>query len=144
MSSYIDTLQSDSDAIDNWSHLPLPYAHASKLIQPHFDNIGRLFVERGSSNQYAIVDIVTSSAPQFQNQICFKFYDTSIFPSPPSLDDLYEYEEISSFLSDSNYQFMSKPFPYLKRRMNQAKARKAKAIPTIPLSVSQARQHPNC
>ena len=62
----------------------------------------------------------------------------SIFPTPPSLDDLYEYEEISSFLPDSTYQFISKPFPYLKRRMNQAKACKAKAIPTIPLSVAQA------
>jgi hypothetical protein len=35
----------------------------------------------------------------------------------------------------------SKPFPYLKRKMNQAKACKTKAIPTIPLSVAQARQH---
>jgi hypothetical protein len=91
MSSYVDTLQSDSDNIEHWSHLPLPYAHASKLIKPHYDNIGRLFAERGSSNKYAIVDIVTSSAPQFHDTICFKFYDTSIFPSPPSLDDLYEY-----------------------------------------------------
>ena len=31
MSSYIDTLQSASDNIDNWSHMPLPYAHVSNL-----------------------------------------------------------------------------------------------------------------
>ena len=89
MSSYADNLQSASDDIDTWSHLSLPYAHASKLMKPHYDNIGRLFTELGSTNQYAIVDIVTSSAPKFQSQICFKFYDMSIFPTPPSLDDLY-------------------------------------------------------
>ena len=141
MSSYFDTLQLTDHDDDNWSHLSLPYAHASKLMKPHYDNIGRLFTERGSTNQYAIVDIVTSSAPKFQNQICFKFYDTSMLQTPLSLDDLYEYEEISSFLSDSNYQFVPQPFPYLKRRLNQFKASKAKALPNIPLSLSQARQH---
>ena len=73
MSSYIDTIQLNAHDYDNWTHLPLPYAHAPKLVKPHYDSIGRLFTERGSTNQYAIVDIVTSSAPKFQNQICFKF-----------------------------------------------------------------------
>ena len=90
MTSYVDTIQSNSHDNDNWSH-------ASKLMKLHYDNIGRLFTERGSTNQYAIVDIVTSSAPKFQNQIFFKFYDTSIFQTPPSFDDLYEYEKIPSF-----------------------------------------------
>ena len=62
MSSYVDTLQTVSDDIYNWSHLPLPYAHATKLMKPHYDNIGRLFTERGSTNMYVIVDIVISSA----------------------------------------------------------------------------------
>jgi hypothetical protein len=74
----------------------------------------------------SVVDVVTSSAPKCLNQICFKFYDTSIFQTPPSLHDLYEYEE------DSYYQFLSKPFLYIKRRMNQFKACKAKAILNIP------------
>ena len=141
MSSFVDTLLLTDHDNNNWSHLPLIYAHASTSIKQYYDHIGRVFTERGSTNQYAIVDIVTSSAPKFQSQICFKFYDTSIFPSPPSLDDLYEYEEISSFLSDSTYQVLSKPFLYLKRRLNQFKACKAKALPNIPLSISQARQH---
>ena len=50
-------------------------------------------------------------------------------------------KKISSFLSDSSYQFLSKPFRYLKRRMKKFKACKVKATPTKPLSVSQARQH---
>ena len=137
MSAYIDNLYSASDEIDNWSHLLLPYAHASKLIQPHYDNIGRVFTERGSKNSFAIVDTVTSSAPKFKDQICFEFYDTSIVSTTPTLDDLYDYEEISSFLSDPNYHFTSKSFRYLKRRMFQFKACHAKANPTIP----QAQQH---
>jgi hypothetical protein len=40
MSSYIDTIQSTDHDNDNWSHLPLPYTHASKLMKPHYDNIG--------------------------------------------------------------------------------------------------------
>jgi len=87
-------------------------------MKPHYANIGQLFTKRGSTNRYAIVGIVRSSATEFNYQIYFKFYDTSIFSTPPSLDDLYEYVEFSPFLSDSNYQLTFKSFPYLKRQMN--------------------------
>jgi len=84
---------------------------------------------------------VSLSVPAFQDQICVQFYYMSIFLAPSSLDDLYEYEEIFSFLSDFNYQFTSSPFSYLNRFLNQIKICLSKTIQTIPMYVSQARQH---
>jgi len=85
---------------------------------------------------HTIIDIVSSSAPAFKDQICFKFYDTSIFSVLPSLDDIYKYQGISSFILDCNNQFTSSHFPYLKRCLNRVKR-----IPTIPASGSQACYH---
>ena len=56
-------------------------------------------------------------------------------------DDLYEYEEIDSFLQDSNYRFDSRSYSYLRRRVTQLVAQKCLKMPTIPLSVDQAKVH---
>ena len=35
-----------------------PYAHVSKLIQPHYDHFGPFFLEKGLKNTYTIANIV--------------------------------------------------------------------------------------
>ena len=68
-------------------------------------------------------------------------YERQYASSSPSLDDLYEYEEIESVLKDTQYEFTSPSYKYLKRRINQLKTRQTHVVPSIPLSVQQARQH---
>jgi hypothetical protein len=131
----------DINDLHRWSHISLPYSSAPSSVRPKYDNIGRNFTDLSLNTTFQITDICISSAPDFKELYTFKFYDTSIFSTPPSLDDLYEYEEIDSFLQDSNYRFDSSPYPYLRRRVNQLIAQKRLQIPTIPLSVDQAKAH---
>ena len=131
----------DLDDLYRWSHVSLPYSSAPPSLRPKYDNIGRQFTDLGLHTPFEITDICKSSAPDFKEIYTFKFYDTSIFSTPPSLDDLYEYEEIDSFLQDSNYRFDSRSYPYLRRRVNQLIAQKRLKMPTIPLSVDQAKVH---
>ena len=138
------TLLSSSPALDDlhrWSHISLPYSSAPSSVRPKYDHIGRNFTDMSLNTKFQITDICISSAPDFQDIYTFKFYDTSIFSAPPSLEDLFEYEEINSFLQDSNYRFDSSPYPYLRRRVNQLLTQKRLHMPTIPLSVDQAKAH---
>jgi len=129
------------DDINRWTHKPLSYQDAPKYLRPSYDNIGRKFTDLALDAQYEIVDICKSSSPEFKTIYTYKFFDTSIFATPPSLDDLYEYEHVETFLQDANYRFDTKSFPYLRRRMNQVKAQLKLGMPTIPLSVEQAQVH---
>jgi hypothetical protein len=129
------------DAVNSWKHTPLTYQDAPKYLHPSFNNIGRKFTDLALDTQFEIVDICKSSAPDFKTIYTYKFYDTSIFATPPSLADLYEYEHVETFNQDSNYRFDTKSYPYLRRRVNQLKAQKKLGLPTIPLSVEQAQKH---
>ena len=129
------------DDINCWTHSSLSYQQAPKYLRPAYDNIGRKFTDLNLDIQFEITDICRSSAPNFKTSYTFKFYDTSMFPSPPSLDALYEYEQVDSLLQDTNYRFDTKSFPYLRRRVIQLKTQKKLGIPTIPISIEQAQRH---
>jgi len=134
-----DVLDSDEP---RWTHTSLDYQVAPVLLRPHYDNIGRTFVDKQNSMTYEIVDICYSSAPAPEVPMnTYKYYDTSVFSSPPSNPDMYEYEGIDFFLAETQCKFTSKHVRYLKRRITQLKTRKQYILPTIPLSVTQAKQH---
>jgi hypothetical protein len=60
---------------------------------------------------YEIVDICTSSTPApYVPMITYKYYDTSMFSSPLSNDDMYEYEGVDFLLAETQYEFISKKF----------------------------------
>jgi hypothetical protein len=136
-----DVLSSPSDD-PRWTHTPLDYKVAPVDIRHHYDNIGRTFHDKQANMHYEIVDICTSSAPApHMPMITYKYYDTSVFSAPPSNDDMYEYEGVDFLLAETQYEFTTKKIRYLQRRINQLKTRKQYTVPTIPLSVKQARQH---
>ena len=140
MNNYVQSLASP-DSSPTWSHIPLPYHAAPKSSKRYYNYIGRTFQDKSNGSSYEIVDIVTSSAPDNAAVITFKFFDTSTFSVPPSLDDLFEYEEIDQFLADKNYVFTSPVQSYLRRKAHQLKVQKEKGIPSIPLSIDQALRH---
>ena len=82
-----DIIAESSDTTEpRWSHTPLPYKDASVLFRPHFDNIGRSFTDKNASMTFEIVDICVSTAPAPDiPMITYKYYDTSVFSSPPHL-----------------------------------------------------------
>ena len=98
-----DVLDSDEP---RWTHTSLDYQVAPVLLRPHYDNIGRTFVDKQNSMTYEIVDICYSSAPAPEVPMnTYKYYDTSVFSSPPSNPDMYEYEGIDFFLAETQYKF---------------------------------------
>jgi len=136
-----DILSSPSDE-PRWTHIPLEYNVAPVEIRHHYDNIGRNFYDKQANMHYEIVDICTSSAPApYVPMVTYKYYDTSVFSSPPSNDDMYEYEGVDFLLADTQYEFTTKKIQFLQRRINQLKTKKKYVLPTIPLSVRQAREH---
>ena len=140
MNKYVQSLAS-SDSSPVWSHISLPYHAALKPSKSSYNYIGRSFQDKSNNSSYEIVDIVTSSASGYASVISFKFFDTSVFSAPPSLDDLFEYEEADQFLADKNYGFTSPAQSYVRRKISQLKVPKEKALPKIPLSIDQALRH---
>jgi len=58
--------------------------------------------------------------PDFKTKYFFKYFDSALYPTPPTDDDLYEYTPITEILSDSDYIFLppDTPGPSTPARIN--------------------------
>ena len=139
-----DSSPVEDSTVFTYASLPIARAPAaSKFAYPH---IGRSFVEKDTNTTYRITDIVTVASPLTTPTACVKFYDVSLYSSPYTDSDLYEYESIQDFFSDANYVFSSissaptRPNARV-RKINMLKAKIATNINDHPMSIGQALRH---
>ena len=85
-----------------YSYVPLSIDKAPASIKYAFSHINSKFIEKITNTTYFITDIVNLSSPEISKTPCLKFYDMSLYKSPPKDNDSYEYESISEFFSDTN------------------------------------------
>ena len=58
---------------------------------------------------YCIVGLAYN--PDFKTKYFFKYYDTALYSTPPTDDDLFEYTPITEILSDSDNIFLPPDTP---------------------------------
>ena len=129
-----------------YSYVPLSVDKASASIKFTFAHINSSFLEKITNTTYFITDIVNLSSPDISKTPCLKFYDMSLYKSPPKDNDSYEYESISEFFSDKNYVLTNtnnsptRPNARI-RKINMLKAKLDFNIGDSPMSISQALKH---
>jgi hypothetical protein len=118
------------DSTAEFTYAPLAIARASAASKFAYPHIGRSFVEKNTNTTYRITDIVMVSSNSTQPTSCVKFYDISLYKSPPSDVNLYEYESIHEFFADTNYVFTTPSSAPIRpnarvRKVNMLKAKLA-------------------
>ena len=71
------------EILSSFSYVPLSIAKASAATKFAFAHINSSFLEKDTNTTYLIKDIVNLSSPGISVTPCLKFYDTSLFKSPP-------------------------------------------------------------
>ena len=102
-SSIFEVDPSVEDNSGDFTYVPISIAQAPAAIKFAFSHINNNFIEQSTNTTYQITDIVNLSSSSLSKTPCVKFYDKTLFKSPPKDSSLYEYESVSEFFSDSNY-----------------------------------------
>jgi hypothetical protein len=95
----LDEIVEDSD--DSFTFVPVTYSKCNHSYQFAFEYAQKTFVDLADNTSYRIHDVVRLSSANTANVYFFRYYDTALFPLPPTQASDFEYEA-------KNYQFTTR------------------------------------